>query len=34
MKFFLTALSLIIACGAFSQSKKDQIETLTFQMDS
>ena len=34
MKIFLTALSLIIACFAFSQSKKDQIETLTFQMDS
>lgn len=35
MKKSLTVLlSLIIACSAFSQSKKQQIETLTFQMDS
>jgi hypothetical protein len=35
MKKSLTVLlSLIIACSAFSQSKKEQIETLTFQLDS
>jgi hypothetical protein len=33
-KSLIVLLSLIIACSAFSQSKKEQIETLTFQMDS
>ena len=33
-KSLIVLLSLIIVCSAFSQSKKEQIETLTFKVDS